>query len=110
MSQLHAPTPRALCCHQSVPFVPCHSVIQHRMRMPLSRLHDKDLKMRINKNSTETTQLLNYKTAPGKHKWKAYNKALKYLLKEYDPKWKALRCCLQTRSEKQTKYPLRNES
>lgn len=25
------------------------SVIQHRMRMPLSRLHDKDLKMRINK-------------------------------------------------------------
>ena len=100
MSQLHAPTPRALC----------HKFDTTQDEMPLSRLHDKNLKTRINKNSTETTQLLNYKTAPGKHKWRAYNKALKYLLKEYDPKRKALGCCIQTRSEKQTKYPLRNES
>lgn len=114
MSQLHAPTPQALCCQSVSPLLYCvTSVIQHRMRMPLSRLHDKDLKMRINlkkKTVQETTQLLNYKTVPGKHKWKAYNKALKYLWKEYDPKRKALGCCLQTRSEKQTKYPLRNES
>lgn len=106
---MHQPASTVLSISQ-FPLYRVTSVIQQRMRMPLSRLHDKDLKMRINKNSTETTQLLNYKTAPGKHKWKAYNKALKYLLKEYDPKRKALRCCLQTRSEKQTKYPLRNES
>lgn len=64
MSQLHAPTPRALC----------HKCDKTQDEMPLSRLHDKDLKTRINKNSIETTQLLNHKTAPGKHKWKAYNK------------------------------------
>lgn len=106
------PTSTVLSISQS-PSVLCHKCDTTQdenatLKATWQRLKDENKFKK--KTVQETTQLLNYKTVPGKHKWKAYNKALKYLWKEYDPKRKALGCCLQTRSEKQTKYPLRNES